>query len=166
MQLRQAKGLRQEDLAEKAGVSRQQVSRVERGLGDLSFESVVKVADFFDVTVAKLCEATPKDPDLQIDIRRSRKEKGDLKFSKVFSEAPKLRLIELNSQNRRKLQIQNNHIYDLLVLKGELIFTSDNYSDHLSANQALSIKGSAVVYLRSSSVAKKSEILVVQSFVK
>jgi transcriptional regulator with XRE-family HTH domain len=161
--MRQGRGLRQEDLAERAGMSRQQVSRVERGLGDLSFDSLIKIANFFDIGVAKLCEKVPKGADLIIDVRRSRREKSDLKFSKVFSEAPKLCFIELSGRSPRRLRIQKNCIYDLLVLKGELTFTSKDYSDQLMGHQALSIKGFGAIHLQSSSSSKKCEILLIQS---
>lgn len=54
--LRAERALSQEDLADKAGISRQYLSRLETGRHDPSLSMLVKLAKALKVTVAKLVE--------------------------------------------------------------------------------------------------------------
>ncbi|HEY0396533.1 MAG TPA: helix-turn-helix transcriptional regulator [Candidatus Elarobacter sp.] len=50
--------LSQSQLAERAGVSRPTISRIERGSGDVGVDVVQRIADALDVSVAQLFEPT------------------------------------------------------------------------------------------------------------
>ena len=52
--VRQAHQLLQKDLAEKAGLDRSYVSKLERGLGDPSFSTLQKIADAYHLSVPHL----------------------------------------------------------------------------------------------------------------
>jgi transcriptional regulator with XRE-family HTH domain len=45
--LRQAKGINQEDVAHAAGVSRSQIANLERGRGEPSIQSLIKLASYW-----------------------------------------------------------------------------------------------------------------------
>ena len=70
--------LSQDDLAQRAGVSRPTISRIERGVGDASIDVVQRIADALNVTVAELFAPLPSgrvgDDDIQ---RRIATPKGD-----------------------------------------------------------------------------------------
>lgn len=48
--LRQIKGVKQEDVAEAANVSRTQIANLERGRGDPSIPVLLRLAQYFNVT--------------------------------------------------------------------------------------------------------------------
>lgn len=54
--LRQERGLSQEALARKVGVSREYIARLEAGLHDLPLSTIEKLAKALGVRVAKLLE--------------------------------------------------------------------------------------------------------------
>ena len=47
-------GLSQRELADKLGVSKQNISDWEHGKSETSFEMVIKIATFFEITVGQL----------------------------------------------------------------------------------------------------------------
>ncbi len=64
------KRLSQVQLAEKAGVSRPVISKMEQGLGSPSFESLAKIAAVFGCSVADLFEPVDMRPVSDEEIRR------------------------------------------------------------------------------------------------
>jgi transcriptional regulator with XRE-family HTH domain len=62
--------LSQVQLAERAGVSRPTVSRIERGSGDVGIEVVQRIADALGVTVASLFEPVDTSPVDDAEIAR------------------------------------------------------------------------------------------------
>jgi transcriptional regulator with XRE-family HTH domain len=59
--LRRAKGLSQEDLADKCGVHRTFMGTVERGESNLSFSNIFKVASTLGISLSALFEGVDKD---------------------------------------------------------------------------------------------------------
>lgn len=59
---RARKRLSQADLAERAGVSRPTISRIERATADVGIDVVQRIADALDVTVAELFVPPSRDP--------------------------------------------------------------------------------------------------------
>ena len=55
-ELRVAKGLTQEQLAELAGVSLQHIGEIERGQGNPTLNSLVKLSDALDISLSELFE--------------------------------------------------------------------------------------------------------------
>jgi len=53
-ELRSAKGITQEDLAELTGLSRQYIGDVERGTRNISLANIEKIATAFQITLAEL----------------------------------------------------------------------------------------------------------------
>lgn len=52
--IRQKKGLTQLDLELEAGISRTEISRIENGLKNIEFYTIVKLAEALDVTLREL----------------------------------------------------------------------------------------------------------------
>lgn len=51
---RKRRGLRQEDVANYVGISRESYSQIERGIRDPGLNTAVKIADFFNINVRLL----------------------------------------------------------------------------------------------------------------
>ncbi len=57
--LREAKGITQEQIAEKLNMSRQRFARIEKGLSDISYDVILAVADYLGVStkdITNVCE--------------------------------------------------------------------------------------------------------------
>lgn len=74
-----------------------QISRIECGHGEISFEAIVKLADFFDIKVAKLFEDVPRGKKVQWRLRAAIQEKEDLKFNKILSGVAKSEILVIQS---------------------------------------------------------------------
>lgn len=165
-ELRYTHRLTQAELAEKAGLTRDQISHIERGFGRTSFETLITLADFFGVKVAKLCEDLPKGRMFRWEMRRSVLEGDTLKFSKDFSEAPKMFLISLSPDKMHKVYVQKNYIYDFVGLSGEIMINAPEVFESIKSREILSLTGSGRMLFRSRSNFQKSEMLVIQSIVR
>lgn len=165
-ELRYTHRLTQTELAEKAGLTRDQISHIERGFGRTSFETLITLADFFGVKVAKLCEDVPRGRNMRWRMRKSVLEGEALKFSKEFSEAPKISLISLSSRKWHRIQVQKNFIYDFVGLSGRIMIDAPEVFESISAREILSLTGSGRMMFRSCSDVPRSEMLVIQSFVR
>lgn len=163
MRLRESRGLTQIQMAEEIGISRQQMGRVESGLGELSFEALIKIADFFEVTVESLCEATPRRRDIRVEKRHSIEEKDELKFIKFFSGSPKVKKLLLTPRSFRKVKICHDEVSEIFVLSGEINFWSSDYSQRVKKNEMVSICGSAEIEIGSSARISRSEVLLIQN---
>lgn len=56
LELRRARDWSQQELADRVGISKMQVSRLERGVGELSLTMMRRLAEVFEVTPAELLE--------------------------------------------------------------------------------------------------------------
>ncbi|MFB6371671.1 MAG: helix-turn-helix domain-containing protein, partial [Bradymonadaceae bacterium] len=54
--LRKEVGLRQQDVAHRAGLSTETVSRIERGVQGVTFPNIARIADALDVPFARVCD--------------------------------------------------------------------------------------------------------------
>lgn len=165
-ELRHTHRLTQEELAAKTCLTIDQISNVERGLGKASFETLIKLADFFGVKVAVLCEDVPKGIQIKAEMRRAVVEKDDLKFSKEFSESPKIFFVKLSPRKWRHVQVQKNFIYDFVAVGGHVLIQGPEVFEQMKPREVLSLKGSGRVSIRSVSGVEQSEVLVIQNIVR
>lgn len=63
-ELREARGLRQIDLAEKACIDRSYISGIENGRRNVSIDNVARMAQALDISVAELCADIEFDSDM------------------------------------------------------------------------------------------------------
>lgn len=165
-ELRHTHRLTQYELAEETGLSREQVSHIERGHGRISFDSLITLADYFEVKVAKLCEDVPRGRESRWRMRRSFLEKDLLKFTKVFSESPKIHWLTLYPRRFRPFKIQSGYVYDFVSISGHIMIEGPEVYEAMKPQEVFSIKGSVQLRMRSFSDTPKSEMLVIQSFVR
>ncbi|MBS1972355.1 MAG: helix-turn-helix transcriptional regulator [Bdellovibrionales bacterium] len=166
MEMRHTHRLTQGELAEKTGLSIDQISHIERGFGKTSFETLITLANFFGVKVAVLCEDVPKGIQIKAEMRRAVIEKEDLKFSKEFSESPKIFFVRLSPRKWRHVQVQKNYIYDFIAVSGHVMIHGPEVFEQMKPKEILSLKGSGKLRIRSVSGVEQSEVLVIQNFVQ
>lgn len=80
-QLRKERKLSQYDLAEKLGFSRGQVANYEQGTRQPDFDTLQKIADFFDVSIDMLLDRPTKETN-----RNTKDERDIAKLLKKFSD--------------------------------------------------------------------------------
>lgn len=69
LELRRSKDWSQQELADRVGVSKMQVSRLERGVGEFSLSMMRRFADVFEVSTAELLEEDDNPVQLSDDER-------------------------------------------------------------------------------------------------
>jgi transcriptional regulator with XRE-family HTH domain len=161
-EMRYTHRLTQAELAEKTGLSIDQISQIERGFGRTSFETLIRLADFFAVKVSVLCQDIPKGIQIKAELRRRFAENDDWKFTKEFSESPKVSWIKLSPRKFRQLQVQKNSLYDFIAVEGHVMIEGPEVFEKLKPREVLSLKGSGRVRMRSVSDVPRSEVIVVQ----
>jgi DNA-binding XRE family transcriptional regulator len=147
--LRQGKGLTQIQLGEKTGMSRQQISRVEGGLGDTTLENICRLAGFFEISMEELFRPKEAWP-LEIKVRESNHLKSEPKMTsvnhpKAFTESPSLKLVCLLPKCIRNFRVDPKAVKDFYLLEGRLIVDSSYDRVGLQASQALSCKGAGFI---------------------
>lgn len=166
MEMRHSHRLTQGELAEKTGLSISQISHIERGFGKTSFETLITLANFFGVKVAVLCEDVPKGINIKAEMRRTVLEGDDLKFSKEFSDSPKIFSVKLSPRKWRHVQVQKNYIYDFVAVTGKVMIEGPEVYEQMKPWEILSLKGSGKLRMRSVSDFPQSEVLVIQNIVR
>lgn len=166
MEMRHTHRLTQTGLAKETGLSVDQISRIERGFGETSFETLIKLADFFGVKVAVLCEDVPKGIQIKAEMRRAVVEEDDLKFSKEFSESPKIFFVKLSPRKWRHVQVQKSFIYDFIAVGGHVMIHGPEVFEQMKPREILSLKGSGRLRIRSVSGVEQSEVIVIQNIAR
>lgn len=64
-EIRTSLGLTQQEVAEKAGLGLNTVSRIERGQQGVNFENIARIADSFDVPFRDFCDIESKTSDVR-----------------------------------------------------------------------------------------------------
>jgi transcriptional regulator with XRE-family HTH domain len=151
MNLRQGEGLTQEQLALKIGLSKYQLKRVERGLGEITLENLKILADHFEIPFEELFCKTPK-TDIEIKLRSEHFEKSQnnliiKNYSKTFGNTARIRSLEIPGKCIRKMKIEKNLCYDIYALEGALIVRTSDDSQEIDKARILSIKGSGTLKL-------------------
>lgn len=162
-ELRYTHRLTQEGLAEKTKLTIDQISTIERGLGKTSFETLITLADFFGVKVAKLCEDVPRGRNFRWRLRRSVLEGDTLKYSKEFSESPKITLVSLSPRKWHRILVQKNYHYEFIGLSGRIMIQAPEVFESIEPQKILSLTGSGRMQFRSYTDVPKSEMLLIQS---
>jgi transcriptional regulator with XRE-family HTH domain len=163
MQLRYAKGHNQTAMGKLVGLSRQQIGRVEAGLGEVAFDNLIKLANFFDVPVATLCEEPPKFYEIDFRERTTTREKEDVKYARRFANSSPIKIVSLKSNKIRRIKIQKEAITELIVIHGEALISCEEFSQNLPAGGCLSMKGAGTVRLRSPAKYPESRLLLIQT---
>ncbi len=149
--LRQGEGLTQKQLGQKVGLSQYQMSRLERGHGEITFENLNILAKHYEIPLAELFRKTEK-MDIEIKKRIEYLEKSQNNFTiknyaKAFSGSAKIRSIDVHSKSIRKMKIEINFCYEIYVLDGSLTVRTHDDSIEITKTQMLSIKGSGTLKL-------------------
>jgi transcriptional regulator with XRE-family HTH domain len=149
--LRQSRELTQSALGEKVGLSKHQVSRIEKAFGDTTLENIKKLTDFFEISLSELFEKQAT-ADLEIKMRTEYVEKasknlGGITFSKEYLESPKIKIICVEPRSVRKLKVETGKIKEVGVLEGKISVHSGADFLELETLQFLSAKGSGYLEL-------------------
>ncbi len=80
-EIREQKGYTQEFVSQKLGISRQKLARIENGINDISYETILKLSDIFSVDTSEITR------DLEVGTREEFRTGGHSTstFSKVES---------------------------------------------------------------------------------
>lgn len=136
---RQARGLSQLQLAEKAGFARSTLSKIENGLLSPTFEILLKLAQGFDMPITGLLQPEQDKPALAGRLALSRgTEHAPLDYdnNRLFALAPQLKgrafqtcVVEFTCETLDRFGDWNQHnTADMLyVLSGRLEFHSEGY---------------------------------------
>ena len=95
-ELRNAKDLTQEQVADRIGVSRQKYARIENGVNSITLDILSKIAEIFDVTVGDITKVLDETPTVEY---RTGEENGS--SNKIFD---MLDLFYANKHMCEKLQ--------------------------------------------------------------
>ena len=151
---RQARGMSQLDLAQKAGFARSTLSKIENGLLSPTFEILLKLAQGFDMPIADLLQPERQAPGMagRLVVTRGT-EHAPLNYdnNRLFPLAPQLRgrsfqscVVEFTCDTLEAFGDWNRHATDdmLYVLSGTLEFHSEGYQPmQLSPGDSLHFDG-------------------------
>jgi transcriptional regulator with XRE-family HTH domain len=111
--IREAKGLTQEQVAEKLGISPTAYGNIERGDNDPKLSRLQEISDVLGITVSELLDLTDK---TVLNINLNRKDKGKNKYNVYLSSSSELEkqqlIIELKD---KELAMQQREIENLKV---------------------------------------------------
>ncbi len=142
--LRQSEELTQVELGAKIGLSKFQVSRIERGFGDTTLDNIQKIADYFEIPLHELFKEEQKVP-LAVHLREDWIEKtksGAVRsFSKKFHETVKIKILSIPPKSIKRLRLENDQTKELMLLKGKITVQSPDDYLPLNQYQILSAKG-------------------------
>ncbi|HEY8271293.1 MAG TPA: helix-turn-helix transcriptional regulator [Pseudobdellovibrionaceae bacterium] len=157
--LRQREGLTQEQLSEKISLSKCQISRAERGQGQITLESLFILSTYFEVPLEDLFSRTSK-MDIEMKLRTEYVERklntpciniGDnlaiKNYVKAFENTAKIRSIEIASKSIRKMKVEKNFRYEIYVLQGSFIARTNDETFEIKKDQLLSVKGTGTLKL-------------------
>ncbi len=106
--IREAKGLTQEQVAEKLGISPTAYGNVERGDNDPKLSRLQEISDVLGITVSELLDLTDK---TVLNINLNRKDKGKNKYNVYLSSSSELEKQELVIELKDKeLALQQREI--------------------------------------------------------
>lgn len=116
--VRQAKGLTQEEVAEKLGISASTYGDIERGDRDPKLSKLQKIADLLEMSLLDLLDITDKST---LNIKFSKKGKGDNNhvFINSVSEMEKQLLIELKDKEINLLKQKVDDLQKIIQLLEE-----------------------------------------------
>lgn len=83
--LRDGKKLSQEDVAQKLGFSRQRFGRLENGESDISYATILEIADILNVAPAEITNAAEEQKSLGKLFRKGDEEKLNAECEKLFN---------------------------------------------------------------------------------
>lgn len=150
---RDARGWNQQDLADRAGVARSTLSKIENGLLSPTFEVLLKLARGFGVDLSELVQSEAPALSGRMVIERARTPRDGVTYpnNQLWPLAPMLKgrpfqsaLVEFTQTDLAAFGPWNSHPTDdlLLVLSGELAFHSEGYETAvLSAGDTVHFDG-------------------------
>ncbi|MGZ3742608.1 MAG: helix-turn-helix domain-containing protein [Pseudobdellovibrionaceae bacterium] len=167
IKLRQQRDLTQEQLSLKVGLSRCQISRVERGQGQITLENLHILANYFEMTLEELFRKTPK-VDIEIKLRTESLEKYRRNshtfvvktYMKALGNKAKIQSIEIPPKSLRKMKIETNLCYEIYALQGAVTVRTIEDSIAISNCQLLSAKGTGQLHLVNMSLEKATLLIV------
>lgn len=140
---RQARGLSQLELAEKAGFARSTLSKIENGLLSPTFEILLKLAQGFSVSISELLHPQDEKPAMAgrlVVTRGTEHAPLDYDNNRLFPLAPQLKgrafqsyVVEFTCDTLEQFGDWNRHATEdmLFVLSGRLEFHSEGYQPML-----------------------------------
>lgn len=144
MNLRQSEELTQIQLGKKIGLSKFQISRIERGFGDTTLDNIQKIADYFEIPLHELFKEEQKVP-LVLEFREDWVEKtknGSVRsFSRKFNESAKIKTLSVPPKSIKRLRLDSEQTMDLVLLKGKVSIQSPDDCLQMHGQQILSAKG-------------------------
>jgi transcriptional regulator with XRE-family HTH domain len=135
---RDARGWNQQDLADRAGVARSTLSKIENGLLSPTFEVLLKLARGFEVDLSELVQSEAPALSGRMVIERGTAERTEVAYpnNRLWPLAATLKgrpfqssLVEFTQTDLVAFGPWNSHPTDdlLLVLSGQLAFHSEGY---------------------------------------
>lgn len=135
---RDARGWNQQDLADRAGVARSTLSKIENGLLSPTFEVLLKLARGFEVELSDLVQSESPALSGRMVIERAAAERAEVAYpnNRLWPLAATLKgrpfqsaLVEFTQTDIAAFGPWNSHATDdlLMVLSGQLAFHSEGY---------------------------------------
>jgi transcriptional regulator with XRE-family HTH domain len=143
--LRQGQWLTQIQLAEKTGLSKYQVKRVERGHGGTTLENINVLAQFFEIPIESLFQKEKK-VDVAIKLREEYLEKSSQKtlakkYTKALPGTAQIRKFKIPFQSLRYIRIEKGISYEICVLEGKMTMKTTEDMCLMDSSQILTVKG-------------------------
>lgn len=151
MNLRQGKRLTQTEMGQQIGLSKYQVSRMEKGFGDTTLKNINKACEFFEISMDELFRKEEK-VEIDMALRQEYFEKdpqgrNTKTYAKALDNLAKIRNLELPPRTMKKLRIEHDVQYEIFCLTGSPTVRTYNDSITMKPGQVISMKGQGMVRL-------------------